>query len=55
MVKLVHSDHLKIYVHPKIYVDPGFKVHLDDFFSKTTACMVLKFHMQPDRSQASEW
>ena len=28
-----------------IYVDPGFEVHLNDFFSETTAPMNLKFHM----------
>ena len=33
-----------------IYVNPGFKVHLNDFFSETTASMNLKFHMQHDQT-----
>ena len=33
-----------------IYGDPGFKVHSNDFFSKSTASMNLKFHMQQDQT-----
>ena len=33
-----------------IYVDLGFQVHLNDFFSKTIASMNLKFHMQQDQT-----
>ena len=33
-----------------IYVDPGFYVHLNAFFSETTAFMNLNFHIQHDQT-----
>ena len=51
IIELGHSEILKIYVNPsKIYVSPGIQVHSNDFFSETTAPMVLKFHMQHDKA-----
>ena len=47
LTELGPSDRLNIYVNPsKIYVNPGIEVHSNDVFSKTTAPMILKFHMQ---------
>ena len=49
VTELCHNDRLKIYVDPsKIYVYPGD--HLNKIFSKTTASMVFKFHMQHDQA-----
>ena len=54
VVELGHSDRLKIYVNPsKIHVPwhlSPFKVHSNDLFSKTTASMNQKFHMQHDQT-----
>ena len=51
ITELGHSDRLKIYFHPiKIYVDPDILVHSNDLFSKTTAPMVLEFHMHHDEA-----
>ena len=48
---LGQCDHLKMHVKPsKIYVNPGIKVHSNDFFSETTAPMILKFSMQHDKT-----
>ena len=50
VAELGHNDRLKIYVDPsKIYFDPDIQVHSNDLFSKSTAPMVLKFHMQHDK------
>ena len=49
--ELGHNGHLKIYVDPKkYYVSPVIYVHSNDLFSETTAPMILKFHMQHDKS-----
>ena len=47
--ELGHSDHLKNVRSSKINVDPGSLVHSNDLFSKITAPMFLKFHMQDDK------
>ena len=52
VTELGHSECLKIYVNPsKIYVKPGILVNSNYLFSKPTAPMVLKFHMQHDKAQ----
>ena len=51
LTELGDSDRLKIHINPsKIYINPGIKVHSHDLFSKTTAPMILKFHMQHDKA-----
>ena len=51
VIELCIIECLKIYVNPsKIYVNPDIYVHSNDLFSETTAPMVLKFHMQHNKS-----
>ena len=51
LAELGHSERLIIYADPsKIYIDPRIEVSSNDVFSKTTAPMVLKFHMQHDEA-----